>query len=222
MSPVPALTRVAVAAASVLGVVPGVAHAIEQPAFTVVAAYPDWELRRYEPFIEARVTVTGPWDDAVSQGFRVLAGYIFGGNQPRESIAMTAPVTAQRSGQEIAMTAPVAASRATAGTGVEQWTIAFSMPSAWTMDTLPVPNDGRISLVEVPVQDVAVTRFGGWMTERRAAERTASLLATLSEAGFEPAGEPVVAQYNPPWTPPPLRVNEIQVAVRSAEVARSR
>lgn len=207
-------TRIAAAAAGLIGAVPGVAHAIEQPAYTVVAEHPGWELRRYSPFVEARVTVAGPWDAAVSNGFRVLAGYIFGGNQPNASIEMTAPVTAQRAGEKIAMTAPVAAQRAAAPDGAEAWTVAFSMPSGWSLATLPTPDDPRVSLVEVAGHDAAVIGFRMWATAERIAAKTDELLASLTVAGLEPVGEPVVAQYNPPWTPPPFRTNEVMVRVR--------
>jgi SOUL heme-binding protein len=207
-------TRIAAAAAGLIGAVPGVANAIEQPAYTVVAEHPGWELRRYSPFLEARVTVNGPWDAAVSNGFRVLAGYIFGGNQPNAAIAMTAPVTAQREGQKIAMTAPVAAQRTGTNDGSEAWTVAFSMPSQWTLDTLPAPDDSRISLMEVAGHDAAVIGFGMWATTGLVAAKTDELLASLRAAGLEPVGEPVVAQYNPPWTPPPFRKNEVIVRVQ--------
>jgi len=217
-------SRLAAAAAAVLGASPGVAHAIEQPEYTVVSEHAGWELRSYEPAIEARVMVTGPWEDAGRDGFRILGGYIFGGNQPQESIAMTAPVAAQRSnasGESIAMTAPVAAQRSPGTAELEQWTIAFTMPSEWRLETLPIPDDPRIELVQVPSRQVAALSFGLWATESRVAEKTAELLGGLDAAGFTPLAEPVVAQYNPPWTPPPFRNNEILVAVGPLELSQT-
>lgn len=203
--------RIATAVAAVFGAVsvaaPGVAQAIEQPAYTVTAEHGGWQLRSYSPTIEARVTVTGPWDTAVSDGFRVLAGYIFGGNQPRASIAMTAPVAAQRG--------PDAA-------GDEQWTVAFTMPAQWSLDSLPVPNDPRIELVQVPPRQVAALSFGLWATESRVAEKTSELLDGLGAVGLTPLAEPTVAQYNPPWTPPPFRNNEVLVTVGPAQLATTR
>ena len=196
--------------AALIGTIPFVANAIEEPTFSVVQSHETWEVRQYAPSIEARVTVEAPWDDAVSAGFRVLAGYIFGGNQPSVSIDMTAPVAAQRdsSGQDIAMTAPVAAQQADGN--AEQWTVAFTMPSKWTLDTLPTPNDPSINLVQVAPRQVAALSFGMWATESRVAEKTAELKAALNAAGLKTSGQPVVAQYSPPWTPPPFRTNEIQ------------
>lgn len=212
------LTGAAVAAsaavAAVVGVVASVARAgsVEEPLYTVESTHDGWEIRVYPPTIQAQVTVVGPYDDAVRQGFRVLADYIFGGNVPKEPIAMTAPVSARRvEGERIAMNAPVAATSA----GEETWTVAFTMPSSWTLATLPAPLDPRVKLVAIDGSRVAAKPFGGWATTGRVAEEQAALLAALREAGLD-AGTPTVAQYNPPWTLPPLRRNEILVSLPRA------
>jgi SOUL heme-binding protein len=182
---------------------------VEEPVFTVESTYDGWEIRRYPPTLQAQVVVTGPYASAINEGFRVLAGYIFGGNTPGASIAMTAPVSAQRTeGQRIAMTAPVGATSA----GEEAWTVAFTMPSSWSLETLPAPLDPRVRLVAVEGARVAARRFGGWATVGRVAEQQEALLAALRGAGLA-AGTPTVAQYNPPWPLPPLRRNEILVPV---------
>jgi hypothetical protein len=204
------LTAAAVAlAASALALVASVARgsAVEEPAYTVESTRDGWEIRRYPSTIQARVTVAGTYDEAVRDGFRVLAAYIFGGNAPRASIAMTAPVSAQRAGGDrIAMTAPVAAT----AVGDEAWTVAFTMPSAWSLETLPAPLDPRVTLVALDGARVAARPFGGWATAARVARQQAALLEALHGAGLD-AGAPTVAQYNPPWTLPPLRRNEILV-----------
>lgn len=205
-----ALAAAAVAlAAGALGLVASAARggSVEEPAYVVESVHDGWEIRRYAPTVEARVTLTGPYDAVITQGFRVLAGYIFGGNAPGASIAMTAPVSAQRAeGERIAMTAPVSATAA----GEEAWTVAFTMPSSYTLETLPAPLDPRVTLVAVEGSRVAARRFGGWAIAGRVAEHQAALLAALQQAGLH-AGTPTVAQYNPPWTLPPLRRNEILV-----------
>ncbi len=208
-------SRLSLALAGVLGALPATADAIEQPEYTVITQHADWEVRRYAPSIEAQVTVVGPWNTAVSDGFRVLAGYIFGDNAPRQKIAMTAPVATQRvpDGQKIAMTAPVAAQPRPSASGAESWVVAFTMPSAWRLDTLPVPEDPRVQLVEVPARDVAAVSFGLWATEARVAAERHRLLDQVRNAGLHPMGEPIVAQYNPPWTPPPFRRNEVLIAL---------
>lgn len=180
---------------------------VEEPVYRVESTHAGWEIRRYAPTIEARVTVSGAYDTAVRDGFRLLAAYIFGGNAPQTSIAMTAPVSARPAeGERIAMTAPVATTPA----GDGAWVVSFTMPSSWSLDTLPAPSDPRVTLVAVDGARVAVRRFGGWATASRVARERAALSSALVAAGFG-EGVPTVAQYNPPWTPPPLRRNEILV-----------
>lgn len=158
------------------------------------------QLRRYGPRIAAETTVDADEERARNIGFRRLAGYIFGANHRRESIAMTAPVS-----DTIAMTAPVAQSRST---------IRFYMPSKWTMDTLPAPDDDRVRLVKVPGETVAVLRFSGDRSPRAVAAHTAELLETLRANDIEVTGEPQAWFYDPPWTLPWRRRNEIAVTVR--------
>ncbi|MFT5686881.1 MAG: hypothetical protein ACI8RZ_007838 [Myxococcota bacterium] len=192
----------------------------EEPAYEVVQSHTDWELRQYAPVIEAQVTVDGPYDRAVSDGFRLLAGYIFGKNAPNEKIAMTAPVAAQSAdGQKIAMTAPVATtpSSASAVDEARSWTVAFTMPGEWSLDTLPTPLDERVSLVEVPQQRWAVLQFSGKANAKTSEKRRQELLAGVAIAGLEPVGEAVIAQYNPPWIPGVFRRNEVKIPVASAE-----
>lgn len=158
------------------------------------------QLRRYGPRIAAETTVDADEERARNIGFRRLAGYIFGANHRRESIAMTAPVS-----DTIAMTAPVAQSRST---------IRFYMPSKWTRDTLPAPDDDRVRLVKVPGETVAVLRFSGDRSPRAVAAHTAELLETLRANDIEVTGEPQAWFYDPPWTLPWRRRNEIAVTVR--------
>ncbi|XBQ15976.1 MAG: heme-binding protein [Oceanicaulis sp.] len=189
------------------------AMATEEPAYTRVDAHGDVEIRDYPALILAEVEMTGDRREATNRGFRPLAGYIFGGNAPREEIAMTAPVTSTRAsgerGEEIAMTAPVTS--APAGEG--RWTVAFIMPAEWSMDTLPVPDDARVSLREIPARRVAVIRFNGLMGERRIEDKLEELQAFLAEHGHEARAAPTYAAYDPPWIPGPFRRNEIWIEI---------
>lgn len=184
------------------------AMAAEEPAHTVVERAGNIEIRDYAAMILAEVEVTGDQTSASNRGFRPLANYIFGANTPRQEIAMTAPVTARASeGRKIDMTAPVTAEAGADG----RWTVAFIMPSDWTMETLPEPADPNVALREVEPRRIAVIAFNGGRNERRFAAREAELMAFLEERGLTPAGEPTYAYYSPPWIPPPLRRNEIWV-----------
>jgi len=187
------------------------AATVEEPSYEVTATHPGFEVRRYEPLVQARVRVEGSYRSSVYAGFRVLADYIFGANQPRQEIAMTAPVGAQRAGERIAMTAPVGAIR-----DREAWVITFTMPREHTLDSLPAPRDTRVELHALPEQRVAVSSFSGWAWEGRTQRRIDELLRSVEAEGLVPVGEPVIAQYDPPWTVPFLRRNEILVQLESS------
>jgi hypothetical protein len=191
-----------------------VAMATEEPKHRVLETRDGFEVRLYEPQVVAETVVEGEFGDGGNEGFRRIAGYIFGGNDGGRKIAMTAPVAQERrpgtrDGTKIAMTAPVAQQK----TG-EGWTVAFIMPSENTLATLPKPNDPRVTLRGVPARRVAAVTFSGtWGAERFDAVAK-ELLGTLAAAGFVPSGPPVYARYNPPWTPWFLRRNEVLVPLQ--------
>lgn len=189
----------------------GVRSGTEEPAFTEVARVGAVEIRTYGERIAAQTVVTGSSEAARNRGFQRLAGYIFGGNTARTSIAMTAPVAQAGDGrsQSIAMTAPVAQG----SVGQDRWTIQFFMPSEYTMASLPVPQDPAVVLAVVPAETYAVLRFSGLGSARAVAEKEAELDAALTGSGWAAAGDPVVWFYDPPWTLPPLRRNEVAVRV---------
>ncbi len=188
----------------------GYAMAIEEPEFTTIETSGDFELRQYAPMIVAETLVEGSMDDASGAGFRRIADYIFGNNTARTGgnaeISMTAPVTMAPQSKEISMTAPVAMEK-TEG----QWRVHFVMPSEYSMDTLPQPNNPTVKLRQVPSSNYAVIRFSGFAGEQKVAAKTADLMAWLDEKGIKAAGNPELARYNPPWTLPFLRRNEVMV-----------
>lgn len=184
------------------------AMATEEPAFTLVLKDGSFEVRDYGATVVAEVTVSGSQGRASNQGFRILAGYIFGGNTRRQSIAMTAPVAQRRVSENIAMTAPVSQTSSASG-----WTVRFTMPSGYTLETLPVPNDSRITLRDEPGQRMAVIRFSGIADARQVERRSAELEQQLQSRGLEPTGPISLAQYDPPWTLWFLRRNEVMVPI---------
>ncbi len=204
-------TVVTQVAESVLGIV-GIRVGTEEPAHTSEKLTDTVEVRRYEPRIAAETTVEAAEEQARREGFRRLAGYIFGRNNGSSKIAMTAPVSqASTHGQKIAMTAPVSRS----GGDDDGWIIRFYMPSKWTMATLPVPDDTRVRLVEVPAETVAVLRFNGDRSQDAVAARSAELSESLRSNGVEALGDPVAWFYDPPWTVPFRRRNEVVVPIVS-------
>lgn len=183
----------------------GPAMAIEQPKYVVTTKDGDIELRRYAPYIVAEVVVTGDQGEAVQKGFRKLAGYIFGGNAGQTRIAMTAPVAQRPDGETIAMTRPV--SQTPAGHG--RWTVQFMMPSAYTLQTLPKPNDPDIHFRGEPEREMAVLNFSGVAREQTYQERTDVLHKWIVARGLKARGPATLAQYDPPWTLWFLRRNEV-------------
>ena len=185
--------------------------ATEEPSYTVIEQSGDFELRTYSPMIIAETQVPGPMDDASSAGFRLIADYIFGNNTSREGgnekISMTAPVTMKPASEKIRMTVPVSMEQ----TG-EQWRVYFVMPSQYTLDTLPTPNNPAVRLREVPASNYAVIRFSGLVGEEKLAAKTTELMTWLVDKDITPIGQPELARYNPPWTLPFLRRNEVMVA----------
>jgi SOUL heme-binding protein len=197
-------------AESVLSIA-GIRIGTEEPHYIATPVTDRVEMRRYGPRIAAETTVEADENRARSIGFRRLASYIFGANHRDEEIAMTAPVAQQagRNGDEIAMTAPVTQSR---GAG-NSWTIRFFMPSKWSLDTLPNPDSDDVRLVTVPGETVAVLRFSGDRSSAAVAAKTDELIATLQDKHIDVMGEPAAWFYDPPWTLPFRRRNEISIPV---------
>lgn len=165
---------------------------IEEPNWALVDTLDEVELRDYEPTIRA-VTRLDHAGQSTS-GFQRLAGFIFGGNETGEKIAMTAPVEETLDSDEPVM--------------------AFTMPANYSMEDLPAPEDESVELQTMPGRTMAAIRFSGWATGGKVNRKTEALLQTLAQHGIETIGEPSLNQYNPPWTPPFLRRNEIMVEVQ--------
>jgi hypothetical protein len=192
----------------------------EQPPYQTQVQEDAFEAREYPPYLVAEVVLDeADFDEASSAGFKLLAGYIFGENQARnapgdrESIEMTSPVQmeAVNESESLAMTAPVQMEAASTG----KWRMAFVLPSKWTLETLPIPNDSRVKLREVAAERVAVVQFRGVMQGSELAEKEAELRAWIAQQGWEAVGPARTARYDPPFTLPFLRRNEVQLRLLS-------
>lgn len=185
---------------------------IEEPKYSMVSKADGYEIREYSSYILAETVISGAQDrnDAARKGFPIVAGYIFGDNTKKDKIAMTVPVnTEETTSQKIAMTVPVNTEQAEKGS----YKVSFVLPSEYTMDTLPTPNDSRVSLVEVPSRKVAVRRFTWTANEASLRKNEESLLSSLKRDGVVPVGSVNVARYNTPWTIPFMLRTEVQVSV---------
>jgi hypothetical protein len=185
-----------------------------EPNWTSIRKDGDIEIRSYDPMIVAEVVTKGERYDAINAGFRILAGYIFGGNQGQKKLAMTAPVIQQpqsEDGEKLAMTAPVIQQTTDKK---DEWKVGFVMPAEYTIDTLPTPNDKQIKFVTVPAHQKAVIRFTGFNSDKNLKEHSDLLESWIIKNDIKTVGKPVYAFYNPPWTPFFLKRNEILLDIK--------
>jgi len=185
------------------------AMATEEPVYEVLLETRHYEVRRYQPYIVAEVDVDGDFKGAGNSAFRVLAGYIFGDNEPQQTMEMTAPVESTK-GVRMNMTAPVTSQ---AGNGDEPFTYAFVMERKYTMDTVPKPDNPDIRLVQRPERVTAVHRYSGSWSEKRYQEHEKILFDALAADRIKTTGSPVFARYNAPFTPWFMRRNEIMIEI---------
>jgi SOUL heme-binding protein len=193
----------------VLTVMPMVSHAIEEPDYVVTKTMDRVELRQYAPYVVAEVVLAATAEDAGSQAFPILAGYIFGKNKGEKKLAMTAPVTQTAAPLRMDMTAPVTQDAVAGGMRVQ-----FVLPKGVTLATAPEPIDPRVQLRLVPATAWAVIRYSGTWSQANYREHLDQLKAVLAAAGVATQGEPVLARYNGPMTPWFMRRNEIWLALR--------
>lgn len=183
----------------------------EQPSYQVVFKQDNKEIRKYGSYLIAKTKISGSFKDAQGKGFRILAGYIFGKNKSQQKIAMTAPVLQKPESEKISMTAPVVI----APNENKSWTMTFSMPSQFTIKTLPVPTDKRVEIGKIEQRFVAAIKFSGLWGESRNTEESKKLMEWIkSYPEYELISGPMFAGYNPPWTLPFLRRNEILIELR--------
>lgn len=182
------------------------AMATEEPRYDVRISQTPFELRHYAPTLIAETVVDGDMDAASGKGFRLIADYIFGNNRAADSqqaakIAMTAPVTMEPQ------------SRNTAMAEATQWRIHFVMPSQYTLANIPKPNNGAVTLHELPCKYFVVYRYSGFNTRAQVQEKTNAALAWAQQQSLKVIGTPQLSRYDPPWTLPMFRRNEIMVEV---------
>ena len=182
--------------------------ALEEPDFETVRKINEVEIRQYAPYLVAEVVLDASAEDAGSQAFPILAGYIFGKNKGQKKFAMTAPVTQTATPVRMEMTAPVTQSAVAGGMRVQ-----FVLPKGVTLETAPEPLDTRVQIKTVAASSWAVIRYSGTWSLANYQEHLGLLKNTLDSAGVATQGEPVLARYNGPMTPWFLRRNEVWLAL---------
>ena len=171
------------------------ASGIEEPEYELLSEYEGFEIRRYSESIQARLlTPSSGWSGS-SGGFRRIAGYIFGGNETNQRIAMTAPVQMWDTDSGSMMS--------------------FTMPSKYSIKDLPSPIDKGVEIVKVDEYVVAVLPFSGLSGTSKARRLMAKLETLIQASGLTAKGAPVLAVYdNPGTTLPFMRRNEIHLALK--------
>jgi hypothetical protein len=209
--------RKALATAIVLSSVLGanLTMAVEEPKFETVLKDEAFEIRRYPPLVVATTQVPGDMDAASNRGFRTIADYIFGNNVATPAgasakIAMTAPVTLMP-----VPPATPAANTVASDMAAEQWQVEFVMPGQYRLDTLPRPKNEAVTLRELPARTTAVLSYSWLNSETKVQQKIDELRAWMKARQLEPLGAPRLARYDPPWTPPMWRRNEIQIDIRN-------
>ncbi len=194
----------------------GVRSGYEQPAYTVLERIGETvEIRRYGPRLAAEATVeAGNPEAGRNEAFRILFDYISGANQGQSEIAMTSPVEVGSEAEKIAMTVPVETGASDNG----RYLMRFFLPGSYTTTTAtaPEPTDPRVQIVEVPEAALAVLRFSGSRDAERVETRKGELIKALNGSAWSATGTPTALFYDPPWTLPFLRRNEVAITVTSA------
>lgn len=143
------------------------------------------EIREYDPQIRATSQM-----GQENRSFGILSEYIFGNNDRNEQIGMTAPVITHRD------------------------KMSFIMPKRYDLESLPKPMNAQIEIDQVQRYKVAVIRFSGFTGPKKVDEEAEKLFLALKSNGIEIEGDPFLMRYNPPWTLPFLRRNEVAVEVK--------
>ena len=196
----------------------------EEPAYSVISKEGDFEVRSYRGYVVAETTISAPFEQATRRSFRPLFRYISGSNQSRTKVDMTAPVLVEPLSEKMAMTVPVLVEPQRGGTpdgassidgvGIDGWTMAFILPEDYTFEMAPTPTSSRVGLREVGPSRVATVRFNGRFSNKRGEAHRVKLEEWLSDQGLQHLGDWKLASYDPPFTLPMLRRNEVLVTLR--------
>ena len=170
----------------------------EQPHYRVRVQADGYEVRTYDSYLAAETTVSGNFDSTGTTAFRRLAGFIFGNNAQNVKMNMTVPVTREQAGEG-------------------RFRYRFVMEQAYSEDNLPRPVDPHVEIVRIPAGDYAALRYRGRRNEAAYLRAESDLVAALHRDGWTLTGKPISAVYNGPFTPPPLRHNEVLVPVAVRE-----
>ncbi|WP_210401667.1 heme-binding protein [Lacimicrobium sp. SS2-24] len=186
-------------------------EALEEPTYELNTEFDGIEIRHYDPFLVARMTVSSDFNNAGQEAHDVLLDYLSGNNSQNQKMRMAVPVNQEpASGEKIAMAVPVMQGQ---NQRPDQFTVSFVLPSKYTLETIPQPNDPRVTVTEIPGKIMAVKRYSGFWTQENYRDNEQTLLSALKRHQIRPIDQPVYARYNPPWWPWFMRRNEVMVSI---------
>lgn len=181
----------------------------EEPNYKVVLQEDKFEVREYSDVLVAQSTSPGDYKQSSGNNFERLAGYIFGKNQSKEKMDMTTPVLQEQQSEKMDMTVPVYQQQSDSS-----WTMTFVLPSKYTLETVPQPLDENVNVTVLEQVKVATLQFSGSMNEKNILTHTQLLQAWVNKNGLQAVAKPYSAAYDPPWTLPILRRNEIHIPIQ--------
>lgn len=181
---------------------------VEEAGYEVLKDHAHIQVRQYKPLLVAQTEVDANYQEASNTAFNRLFKYISGNNKKQQKITMTAPVIMEADAEKITITAPVFQEKSG-----KLWLMWFVLPSGYTMTTAPVPLDSAIAIKEIPSKRVAVLRYSGFLSEQSFDEKTKELQAWLEDQSFNALSPARSAGFDPPWTLPFLRRNEVHIEI---------
>ena len=186
---------------------------VEEAGYTLIEKDNKIEIREYDELVAVATWVDEDFKTSGNTAFRRLFNYISGNNKAKDKIAMTAPVITNQSktkdGEKIAMTAPVISHQSEKG-----WRFMFVLPASYTLETAPEPLDERVKLIKVPQRKMAVIRFSGSWNHDKSKEKIKELQEWLKANNLKEKSLPNIAGYDPPFTIPALRRNEVMIEIQ--------
>jgi len=197
------LTSLFLTACSVFGV-----RSAEEPHYQVLNDFGHIQIRLYPALVVAETGINADYENSSNQGFQRLAGYIFGNNKKQLKMVMTAPVLQEQKAETLAMTAPVIQQQS----GLI-WLMAFVLPKDYSVATAPIPLDSAVIIKELPEKKVAVIQYSGFLSEQGIKDKSEELTNWLSQQGYKAISPARSAAYDPPWTLPFLRRNEVHIDI---------
>ena len=151
----------------------------EQYSYKVIKNYDKFEIRKYDSALFSSVKLSKKgYKESSSEGFGILAGYIFGNNESNEKIAMTSPVM-----MELGDTSKMM----------------FMVPKNKNLENLPNPKNSKIVFEKQEEKIFAAIRFDGWADDEKIEKYKSILRDELEKEKINFVNKFLFLGYNPPY-----------------------